>query len=255
MVDHTNAFIPAPEMDAASWMFAGDVDGSSDRPPWDQIPGSLPAIGGDETGRDLRDVKARTRFLAGSPRSAGAADGDGRDLPNHVRNGGICGSPNRLELTAEGCGISGIDLRGRGISGIWWILWRAWRDATATARSLGFAYGTSDRPELTAGSAGFSGSAGRSEEEEVVDSVPTYGSHPEIYEAFEPQLILLEPLSRLLWKGSSSPLELVRDFHHYRELGGLWAPSSAQTKAAWNSWWVWPHQNEIKLSYDDFYLS
>nr|CAD1832687.1 unnamed protein product [Ananas comosus var. bracteatus] len=80
----------------------------------------------------------------------------------------------------------------------------------------------------------------------VVDSVPTYGS------AFGAQLIGLEPLSRLLGKGSSSPLELVRDFHHYREVGSLWAPSLAQTKVAWNSRWVWPHQNGINHPYDGF---
>nr|CAD1830087.1 unnamed protein product [Ananas comosus var. bracteatus] len=90
----------------------------------------------------------------------------------------------------------------------------------------------------------------------VVDSVPTYDSHPEI--PFGAQLIGLEPSSRWDWKGSSSHLEHVKGFLHYsltfKELGSLWAPSSAQTKAAWNSWWVWPHQNGINHPYDGFYF-
>nr|CAD1827379.1 unnamed protein product [Ananas comosus var. bracteatus] len=88
---------------------------------------------------------------------------------------------------------------------------------------------------------------------------PSTLAHPKpclelLERVFGAQLIGLEPLSRLRWKGFSSPLELVRDFHHYRELGSLWASSSAQTKVAWNSRWVWPHQNGINHPYDGFYF-
>nr|CAD1821705.1 unnamed protein product [Ananas comosus var. bracteatus] len=56
--------------------------------------------------------------------------------------------------------------------------------------------------------------------------------------AFGAQLIGLEPSSRWDWKGSSSHLELVRGFLHYRELGGLWALSSAQTNGREETWWL-----------------
>nr|CAD1818714.1 unnamed protein product [Ananas comosus var. bracteatus] len=63
-------------------------------------------------------------------------------------------------------------------------------------------------------------------------------------EAFGAQLFELEPSSRLDWKGSSSHLKIERDFHHSRELGGLWTSPFARTKGSRSSWWVWPHQNE-----------
>nr|CAD1829400.1 unnamed protein product [Ananas comosus var. bracteatus] len=81
------------------------------------------------------------------------------------------------------------------------------------------------------------------------------GSLGALKRAFGAQSIGLEPSSRWDWKGSSSHLELERNFLHYRELEGLWAPSFDEMKGFERTWWVSPHQNGINLPYDGCYLS
>nr|CAD1824477.1 unnamed protein product [Ananas comosus var. bracteatus] len=58
----------------------------------------------------------------------------------------------------------------------------------------------------------------------AVYSVPIYDS------AFWAKLIGLEPSSRLCWKGSSPPLELVRDFYYHRVLRDSWTTPFGESK-------------------------